>query len=74
MIGGGVLLASNEKCWVVRSGMMFADLRVMARRAYGVVLPMPMRKDVKTTACEACSLPMGQEPTETSSSIRWTWE
>ena len=54
--------------------MMFADLRVMARRAYGVVLPMPMRKDVKTTACEACSLPMGQEPTETSSSIRWTWE
>jgi hypothetical protein len=46
---------------------MFADLGIIADRAYGAVLPMPMRKDVKTTAGGACSLPMGQEPMKTSS-------
>jgi hypothetical protein len=47
--------------------MIFADLGVIVDRAFGAVLLMPMRKDVKTTTGEACSLPMGQEPMETSS-------
>jgi hypothetical protein len=47
--------------------MMFADSGVIADRVYSAMLPMSMRKDVNITAGGACSLPMGQEPMETSS-------
>jgi len=46
---------------------MFADSGVIVDRAYSAMLPMSMRKDVKTTTGGACSLSMGQEPIETSS-------
>jgi len=47
--------------------VVFADSEVIADKAFDAVLPMPMREDVKTTTGEACSLPTGQEPMETSS-------
>ena len=44
-----------------------ADRRVIADRAYGAVLLMPMREDMKTTAGGARGVPMEQEPMRTSS-------
>jgi len=44
--------------------MVFADSRVIVDRVYGVALPMPMREDMKTTAC---GMPIEQEPMRTSS-------
>jgi len=46
--------------------MMIADLRVIAERACDVVLSIPMREGVKTTAGRACRIPMRQEPMKTS--------
>jgi len=54
--------------------MMFVDSGVIADRAYGAVLMIPIRKDVKTAAGEDYSLLMGLELMETSSRVRWTWE
>jgi len=44
--------------------MVFAYSRVIADRVCGAVLPMPMRKDMKTAAY---SMPMEQEPMRISS-------
>jgi hypothetical protein len=52
-------LSLKSKVLVNKVRMMFVDSGVIADRAYGAVLLMPMRKDMKTAAGEDFSSPMG---------------